>query len=88
MFVALIGSLLTAVPLAPAGLGVVELGVAGVLVGAYHISLSQATTIVLVDRTISVFSIIVLGSIAYWVSPKRRGLGVQPHEPAGVRGSA
>jgi glycosyltransferase 2 family protein len=88
VFVALIGSLLTAVPLAPAGLGVVELGVAGVLVGAYHVSLSQATTIVLVDRTISVFSIIVLGSIAYWFSPKRRGLGIQPHEPAEVRGSA
>jgi glycosyltransferase 2 family protein len=88
VFVALIGSLLTAVPLAPAGLGVVELGVAGVLVGAYHVSLSQATTIVLVDRTISVFSIIVLGSIAYWFSPKRRGLGIQPHEPAEVRSSA
>ena len=88
VFVALIGSLLTAVPLAPAGLGVVELGVAGVLVAAYHVTLPQATTIVLVDRTISVFSIIVLGSIAYWFSPKRRGLGVQPHEPAEVRGSA
>jgi uncharacterized protein (TIRG00374 family) len=88
VFVALIGSLLTAVPLAPAGLGVVELGVAGVLVGAYHVSLSQATTIVLVDRTISVFSIIVLGSIAYWISPKRRGLGIEPREPAKVPGTA
>ena len=88
VFVALIGSLLTAVPLAPAGLGVVELGVAGVLVAAYHVSLSQATTIVLVDRTISVFSIIVLGSIAYWLSPKRRGLGVETHEVAKVAGSA
>jgi uncharacterized protein (TIRG00374 family) len=77
VFVALIGSLLTAVPLAPAGLGVVELGVVGVLVAAYNVSLPQATTIALVDRTISVFSIIVLGSIAYWLSPKRRGGGIE-----------
>jgi glycosyltransferase 2 family protein len=88
VFVALIGSLLTAVPLAPAGLGVVELGVAGVLVAAYHVTLPQATTIVLVDRTISVFSIIVFGSIAYWFSPKRRGLGLEQHGPAEVQGSA
>ena len=77
VFVALIGSLLTAVPLAPAGLGVVELGVVGVLVAAYNVTLPQATTIALVDRTISVFSIIVLGSIAYWLSPKRRGGGIE-----------
>ena len=97
VFVALIGSLLTAVPLAPAGLGVVELGVGGILVAAYHVSTSQAATIVLVDRTISVLSIIVLGSIAYWLSPKRRGLGIEsgssggPAEPgttAGVPGPA
>jgi hypothetical protein len=43
---------------------------------------------VLVDRTISVFSIIVLGSIAYWLSPKRRGLGIEPREPAKVPGTA
>jgi len=76
VFVALIGSLLTAVPLAPAGLGVVDLGMAGILIAAYGTTLSQATTIVLVDRTISVFSIIVLGSIAYAVSSKRRGAGL------------
>jgi hypothetical protein len=43
---------------------------------------------VLVDRTISVFSIIVFGSIAYWFSPKRRGLGLEQHGPAEVQGSA
>jgi hypothetical protein len=75
-FVALIGSLLTAVPLSPAGLGFVELGVVGVLTAAYGVSLTEATTIALLDRTISVFSIIVFGSIAYVVSDKRRGAGV------------
>jgi uncharacterized protein (TIRG00374 family) len=84
-FVALIGSLLTAVPLSPAGLGIVELGVVGVLTAAYNVPLTEATTIALVDRAISVLSIIVLGSIAYLLSPKRRGgamLGA-PIEPAG-----
>jgi len=75
-FVALIGSLLTAVPLSPAGLGFVELGVVGVLTAAYGVPLTEATIIALVDRTISVFSIIVFGSIAYAVSGKRRGRGL------------
>jgi uncharacterized protein (TIRG00374 family) len=84
-FVAFIGSLLTAVPLSPAGLGIVELGVVGVLVAAYGVPLTEATTIALVDRTISVFSIIVFGSIAYVFSGKRRGVGLSaPAElPAG-----
>jgi hypothetical protein len=73
VFVALIGSLLTAVPLAPAGLGVVELGVGSVLTIAYGIPVPEATAIVLLDRVISVFSIIVFGSIAYALSNKPRG---------------
>ncbi len=72
-FVALIGSLLTAVPLSPAGLGVVEAGVVGVLTVAYRVPLAEATAIALLDRVISVFSIIVLGSIAYALSDKPRG---------------
>ncbi len=75
VFVALIGSLLTAVPLSPAGLGVVEAGVVGVLHVGYGVPLPEATAIALLDRVISVFSIIVFGSIAYAVSSKPRGLG-------------
>jgi uncharacterized protein (TIRG00374 family) len=75
VFVALIGSLLTAVPLSPAGLGIVEAGVVGVLHVAYGVPLPEATAIALLDRVISVFSIIVFGSIAYMVSSKPRGLG-------------
>jgi uncharacterized protein (TIRG00374 family) len=80
VFVALIGSLLTAVPLSPAGLGIVEAGVVGVLTVAYGVPLPEATAIALLDRVISVFSVIVLGSITYVVSPKPRGMGqiVQP----------
>jgi hypothetical protein len=80
IFVALIGSLLTAVPLSPAGLGIVEAGVVGVLTVAYGVPLPEATAIALLDRVISVFSVIVFGSIAYVISPKPRGMGpvVQP----------
>ena len=76
-FVALIGSLLTAVPLSPAGLGIVEAGLVGVLTIAYGIPATEAGAIALVDRTISVLSIIVLGSMVYAVSPKRRGVGLR-----------
>ncbi|MEI7744443.1 MAG: hypothetical protein WCK58_11945, partial [Chloroflexota bacterium] len=62
----------------PAGLGIVELGVVGVLVAAYGVSLTDATTIALVDRTISVFSIILFGSMLYVVSSLRRGRGLAP----------
>jgi glycosyltransferase 2 family protein len=77
-FVAFIGSLLTAVPLSPAGLGVVEGGVLAVLTIAYGIPKGEAATIVIVDRLISVFSIIVLGGILYVISGKRRGAGLEP----------
>jgi glycosyltransferase 2 family protein len=75
VFVALSGSLLTAVPLSPAGLGIVEAGVVGVLTVAYGIPLPEATAIALLDRVISVFSVIVIGSIAYALSRKPRGEG-------------
>ena len=75
-FVALSASLLTAVPLTPAGIGFVEGGVVGLLTLVYNVSTTDALAITLVDRAISVLSIIVLGSIAYAISPKRRGLGV------------
>ena len=76
-FVALCGSLLTAVPLTPGGLGIVETGVVGILRLAYNVAPSAALAITLVDRTISVLSIIVLGSIAYVLSPLRRGVGLR-----------
>ena len=89
---ALIGSLLTAVPLSPAGLGIVEAGVVGVLTVAYGVSLPEATAIALLDRVISVFSVIVFGAIAYVLSPKPRGEGRIPQpdqiEPAALPAAA
>ncbi len=92
VFVALIGSLLTAVPLSPAGLGIVEAGLVGVLHLGYGIPIDQATAIALLDRVISVFSIIVFGSIAYALSKKPSGLGridgLGPIEGDEARGQA
>jgi uncharacterized protein (TIRG00374 family) len=76
-FVALAASLLTAVPLTPAGIGFVETGVVGLLTVVYGVSETDALAITLVDRAISVLSIIAIGSVVYALSPKRRGLGVQ-----------
>ncbi len=71
-FVALAASLLTAIPFTPAGLGIVELGVLGILTVIYAINPTDATAIILLDRTISVFSIWVFGGIAYVLSDKTK----------------
>ncbi|HVA87362.1 MAG TPA: lysylphosphatidylglycerol synthase transmembrane domain-containing protein [Candidatus Saccharimonadales bacterium] len=76
-FVALTGSLLTAIPLTPAGLGVVEVGMVGLLTVVYGVPATEASAIILVDRAISVLTVIVLGSIAYALSPLRRGAGLR-----------
>jgi uncharacterized protein (TIRG00374 family) len=88
MFVALIGSLLTAVPFTPAGLGLVELGMSGVLINIFKASHPQAAAIILIDRTISVFSIVLLGAVAYIVSSKPRGSGIKVEQIAPSSASA
>lgn len=79
-FVALAASLLTAIPLTPAGLGVVEAGVVGILTLVYGVSFTDATAIALVDRAISVLSVVMIGSLVYVLSPltKARGASRQP----------
>ena len=82
VFVALIGSLLTAIPLSPAGLGFAQAGVIGVLTVVYKVPLPEATAITILDWVISVLSIIVIGAIVYVVSPKPRGQGRIVESPA------
>jgi uncharacterized protein (TIRG00374 family) len=74
-FVALIASMLTAIPFTPAGLGVVEAGIVGVLRVFYDVPPTEAAAIALLDRAISVLSVVVLGGIAYLASSKTRGPG-------------
>jgi hypothetical protein len=71
-FVALVASLLTAVPFTPAGLGIVEAGIVGLLTVVYQADPNEAAAIALVDRAISVLSVIVLGFFAYLLSPKTK----------------
>jgi len=68
------------VPFTPGGIGLVETGMGLVLTSVFKASTPQALAIVLVDRTISVFSIIVLGSIVYVISSKPRGGGMEVQE--------
>lgn len=75
-FIALSASLLTAIPITPAGLGFVEGAVVGLLTLVYNVPQTEALAITVVDRTISVLTIIILGAIAYAVSGKRRGEGL------------
>ncbi|HEX5589259.1 MAG TPA: lysylphosphatidylglycerol synthase transmembrane domain-containing protein [Candidatus Limnocylindrales bacterium] len=75
-FIALSASLLTAIPITPAGLGFVEGAVVGLLTIVYGVPQTEALAITIVDRTISVLTIIALGTIVYAISPKRRGAGV------------
>jgi uncharacterized protein (TIRG00374 family) len=82
IFVALIGSLLTAIPLSPAGLGFAQAGVIGVLTVVYKIPLAEATAITILDWVISVLSIIVFGAVLYVVSPMPRGMGKIQQPPA------
>ena len=71
-FVALAASLLTAVPLTPGGLGVVEAGMVGILTYIYGVPQGEALTIALIDRSISILSVIVIGAIVYLLSSKTK----------------
>lgn len=77
-FVAFAASLLTAIPLTPAGLGFVEGAVVGILTAVYHVPSNEALAITVLDRAISVLSVIVLGGIVYVVSPKTKGRSASP----------
>jgi len=87
-FVALAASLLTAVPLTPGGIGIVEAGMVGILTYIYNVPQNEALAIALVDRAISIVSVIVIGAIVYVLSDKTRVLrGAAKATPA-RRGTA
>lgn len=62
LFVALLASLLTVVPLTPAGLGVVESGTI-IALKLLDVSDTDAATIAIVDRVVAYWSVIVVGAI-------------------------
>ncbi len=70
VFVALAASLLTTIPLTPAGLGAVETGVVGILqwVGVER---NAATSVAVIDRVIGYWSILLIGLVVYLFSRKK-----------------
>ena len=78
VFVALAAALLTAIPLTPAGFGFVEAGIIGVLF-LYGVPEEPAAAVALVDRGLTIGTVVVLGGILYALSAKvRRAHGVRP----------
>lgn len=65
LFIALMGSLLTTLPITPAGLGVVEAGITTVLVSVLGMDPALAASIVLLDRVIGYWSVIAVGLVLY-----------------------
>ncbi len=78
VFVALAAALLTAIPLTPAGFGFVEAGIVGVLF-LYGVTQEPAAAVALVDRGLSIGTVIIIGGVFYAFSPKVR----RAHSPTG-----
>ena len=70
VFVAVAVALLTTVPLTPAGFGFVEIAMVYVLTEGFGLAQHDAIAVAVVDRAVSVFSVIIIGGIVYWISRK------------------
>jgi glycosyltransferase 2 family protein len=65
ILIAVMGALLTVIPFTPAGLGVVELGVGSVLVGVLGVDPVVAGSVILLDRVVAYWSLLVVGTGLY-----------------------
>lgn len=68
VFVAVAVALLTTVPLTPAGFGFVEIAMVYVLTQGFGLAQTDAIAVAVVDRAVTVLSVIVIGGIVYWSS--------------------
>jgi uncharacterized protein (TIRG00374 family) len=75
LFTALVAAVLTTVPFTPAGLGIVEAGTVGILVGIFGLRAESAIALALLDRAVNVGSLLLGGGLLFAVSPYRRGRG-------------
>ena len=71
VFVAVAVALLTTVPLTPAGFGFVEIAMVYVLTQGFGLAQHDAIAVAVVDRAVTVLSVIVIGGIVYWSSRKQ-----------------
>jgi uncharacterized membrane protein YbhN (UPF0104 family) len=65
ILVATMGALLTVIPFTPAGLGVVELGVGSILIGVLGLDPALAGSIILLDRVVAYWSLLLVGGALY-----------------------
>src|SRR6185503_21244900 len=70
VFVAVAVALLTTVPLTPAGFGFVEIAMVYVLTEGFGLAQHDAIAVAVVDRAVTVLSVVVIGGIVYWSSRK------------------
>ncbi|MEY3683422.1 MAG: hypothetical protein RIS62_132 [Chloroflexota bacterium] len=75
IFVALVSAVLTVVPFTPAGIGIVEAGMVGILVALFGFTPESAIALALLDRLVGVGSLVVFGGGLFALSPYRRGVG-------------
>jgi len=68
VFVAVAVALLTTVPLTPAGFGFVEIAMVYVLTEGFGLVQHDAIAVAVVDRAVTVLSVIIIGGIVYWSS--------------------
>jgi len=77
IFVAVMSALLTVIPFTPAGLGVVELGVGSVLIGVLGMDPVMAGSIIVLDRVVTFWSLLLVGGIIYLWRTRREIQAVQ-----------
>jgi uncharacterized membrane protein YbhN (UPF0104 family) len=75
IFVALVSAVLTVVPFTPAGIGIVEAGMVGILVALFGFTPESAIALALLDRLVGVGSLVAGGGALFALSPYRRGAG-------------
>jgi uncharacterized protein (TIRG00374 family) len=75
LLIALVAALLTTVPFLPGGIGLVEAGMVGVLVGVGGLGRNAALSIALLDRSISYGSVIAVGAVVFAVTHVRSPRG-------------
>ena len=75
VFVAVAVALLTTVPLTPAGFGFVEIAMVYVLTQGFGLAQGDAIAVAVVDRAVSVLSVIVVGAIVYVRTSREERLG-------------
>ena len=75
--IAFMGSLLTTIPVTPAGLGVVELGTGAVLTQVIGVEPTLAGSIILLDRVIGYWSLILIGLVVlFWRTRREHKAGL------------